>query len=70
MIERDEDGFLCVTCDGCSSDYTSELYPDTYSRKDQAAQFLQFIDDIRAEGWICVKEDGTWLHYCPACREE
>lgn len=51
-----------VECDNCN-----ELYSQYHDRD----EFLDFIDEIKSDGWYCTKDDdGRWIHYCPECAKD
>lgn len=35
-----------------------------------ATEFLEALDDLRAEHWVARKNEqtGVWRHYCPDCK--
>ncbi|MFI5113527.1 MAG: hypothetical protein ACHP7J_00180 [Terriglobales bacterium] len=52
-------GELAVECDECGT----EAFGGT-------ADFQQFIQDIKDQGWKIRKVDDEWVHKCPSCAEE
>ena len=61
MIERigyENDGFtdrkVCCDIPGCEESFY--LWD---------CEFLEFIDEIKNQGWKIKKEDDEWKHYCP-----
>jgi hypothetical protein len=57
MIRREGDEHLCE-CDGCgATEYSGTL------------GFLEFVRDLKEQGWKVRKEEDEWVHYCPDCAE-
>ena len=51
-------GELVASCEECGE----EAYGGT-------AEFREFVDDLKEDGWRIRKVDGEWSHTCPSCSE-
>jgi len=59
-IEK-EDGAFRTHCTRCDTE--SEWY-------DTDGDFYEFIEGLKADGWVIRKIGDAWMHYCPDCWEE
>lgn len=58
MINR-VDGEHVAECDDCGEEYMGGTL-----------EFMDFIADLKKEGWRISKDGETWVHTCPDCRDE
>jgi hypothetical protein len=59
MTIRNHNGEHIAECDECGS----EVYGGT-------TEFLDFIQELKNDGWRIRKVEGEWEHYCEACSED
>lgn len=61
-IEYNKDfGQFEAICDGCCEDHSE------YHDRDE---FHDFLEEIKALGWIYECNNGEHCHYCPSCAED
>lgn len=59
MIRKSKGEYVCE-CTDCGA----EQYGGTLE------DFREFVDELKAGGWLVVKEGDEWCHYCPDCLQE
>jgi hypothetical protein len=57
MTMRERDELFVWECDKCGQSVTVE------------GDFWSCWGVVKRKGWVAQKDDGTWFHWCAACRK-
>lgn len=58
MIRKVRGEYVCE-CTDCGGEQFGGVLED----------FGEFVDELKGDGWLVVKEGDEWCHYCEECKE-